>query len=654
MTNMPSPRYLTKSRFQLAVECPTKLFYGGKSEYENSMASNDLMALLAEGGYQVGALAKLRYPAGIEITAAGNQEAFVATAEYLKQDKVVLFEPAIIFGDFLIRIDILVKDGNRFDLIEVKAKSYNSLAPEIESARGKISSSMLPYIQDAAFQAWVLRQAYPDADIKTWLMMPDKAKQAPIDGINQMFKIVHENARTRIDLQPADGVDLEALAAIVLAKVNIDQYVNTVITNPISFPGGLMSIDEAAASWAAAYKHDEKIPPKLGGQCGNCQFVSAPSSGRKSGRDECWRKVLNGNHDTVLDIWNFRGKQKLIDKAVYRISDVQRDDIGQFEDGQNEMGLSSRQRQWLQVNGLAGEHATEGYYFDHSLFRREMENWAYPLHMIDFETSTVALPFYKGMRPYEPVAFQFSHHTIAHDGRVRHQGEFISVDPGRFPNYEFVRKLKEELETDQGSVFMWSPHENTILTKILNQLREEMNPPADRDALIIFIESVITGGKRAMIDLCDLACRGFYHPDTKGSNSIKKVLPATLKISPYLKNTYQKPVYGAPVGIHSKNFASDKGFVWLDQSRPDADPYKRLREIAGAALADAGSGEDDSSIADGGAALTAYARLQFEDLPDDVRQRIKAALLRYCELDTMAMVMIVEAWRELAISGTGN
>jgi len=33
----------------------------------------------------------------------------------------------------------------------------------------------------------------------------------------------------------------------------------------------------------------------------------------------------------------------------------------------------------------------------------------YPYHFIDFETSTVAIPFHKGMRPYEPVAFQFSH-----------------------------------------------------------------------------------------------------------------------------------------------------------------------------------------------------------------------------------------------------
>ena len=32
-----------------------------------------------------------------------------------------------------------------------------------------------------------------------------------------------------------------------------------------------------------------------------------------------------------------------------------------------------------------------------------------------------------------------------------------------------------------------------------------------------------------MVDLCDLAGKAYFHPDTKGSSSIKKVLPAMLK-----------------------------------------------------------------------------------------------------------------------------
>ena len=48
---------------------------------------------------------------------------------------------------------------------------------------------------------------------------------------------------------------------------------------------------------------------------------------------------------------------------------------------------------------------------------------------------------------------------------------------------------------------------------------------------------------------------------------------------------------------------------------------------------------------EGGAAATAYSRLQFEDLEDEARTRIISALLRYCELDTLAMVMIMQGWQ---------
>jgi hypothetical protein len=56
--------------------------------------------------------------------------------------------------------------------------------------------------------------------------------------------------------------------------------------------------------------------------------------------------------------------------------------------------------------------------------------------------------------------------------------------------------------------------------------------------------------------------------------------------------------------------------------------------------------DDDLEIAEGGAATTAFARLQFDDIEATERASIEGAMLRYCELDTLAMVMIYEAWRE--------
>jgi hypothetical protein len=52
-------------------------------------------------------------------------------------------------------------------------------------------------------------------------------------------------------------------------------------------------------------------------------------------------------------------------------------------------------------------------------------------------------------------------------------------------------------------------------------------------------------------------------------------------------------------------------------------------------------------IADGGAALFAYGKLQFPDVSKEEREAINQGLLRYCELDTLAMVMIYEYFKDI-------
>ena len=78
------------------------------------------------------------------------------------------------------------------------------------------------------------------------------------------------------------------------------------------------------------------------------------------------------------------------------------------------------------------------------------------------------------------------------------------------------------------------------------------------------------------------------------------------------------------------------------------DPYKLLPKM----FQDIGDKDfallsEDDELRDGGAALTAYARLQFEEMKEYERAEIRKALLKYCELDTLAMVMIYEGWKDL-------
>jgi hypothetical protein len=641
LTTPAKPRYLTKSRFKLAIECPTKLFYTGKPEYANTNSDDEFLAMLADGGFQVGELAKLMYPDGVDIKTKDVGAAIAETSELLKQDTVTVFEPAIVYEGFLVRVDVLIKRGNVFEVIEVKAKSYSGDVSEMVGARGGIKSTYLPYLQDVAFQKHVVQNAFPGSTVTAHLLMPDKSKRATVNGLNQYFK-VKRNGR-QADVMVDERAKQPGLAVSVLTCVSVDHLVNEILSNDLVFPGGSGSFAEVATGWAKAYAADDPIAPTLTSHCHQCEF-KAPSAGPlRSGFHECWKQVLGWTDEdfeegTVLDLWNFRGKDKLLEQGVYRIRQVHAEDLKVCEHAEGE--ITNPQRQWMQVGGLPPESRPRGYYLDDAGLAHAMRSWTYPLHFIDFETAAVALPFHEGRRPYEQVGFQFSHHVMHANGEVRHANQYLCDEPGVFPNYAFVRALREALRHDQGTIMRWSYHENTILEAIKRQLDEDAEAPDDKDELIAFIDDITKGGGRAMVDLADLARKHYFHPSTKGSSSIKKILPAVMSSSAFLKKTYSQAIYGTPEGISSHNF---DGVAWWQQDTGGKviDPYQLLVSQIGA-LDDLALQAE--AISQGGAASYAYLKLQFEDLDNGERESLRAGLLRYCELDTLAMVFIVQAW----------
>lgn len=647
------PRYLTKSRFKMAVECPTKLFYTAKDKiYRNIKDEDSFLQSLADGGFQVGKLAQLLWPEGHEVSSKDHAEAIEETQQYLSlKGKVVLFEPAIPYKNLFIRIDVIVKHETSIELIEVKAKSYNSGEPKLLGARGEILSDMLPYLQDVAFQKYVLSQVYPQMTITSYLMMPDKSVKATINGLNQLFKVKRKGKNAEVAVAPRATEVIHEVGKL-LAKVNVDVYVDRILANPITYPGGKEFLPKIADYWAHEYEVDQKIPPTLSSACQNCEFHTQQGDPLKSGFIECLQEVTKMSETqirkgTIFDVSGLRNKDQYLSQGLFTPAHLK----SVIEVKDDKEGLSLSQRQHLQCSGISPEHDKGGFYFDTELIQDEMDSWVYPLHMIDFETSTMALPFFKGMRPYETIAFQFSHHVMHEDGSVKHVGEFIHAKPGEFPNFEFVRALKKQLEKDNGTIFCWAPHENSVLIAIslqMNQLELEL---PDKQELQQFIKSITKGGKRQMVDLNILAQRAYYHPMTFGRTSIKKILPAVLNTSPFLKAKYSTAIYGSTIqqqgAISSLNF---KDYTWWQEKEGKVvDPYESLKFLANEMLGEEGINAlvlEEVEIAEGGAAAMAYGRLQFEDLSDQNRKKIESALLRYCELDTLAMIMVVEAWRE--------
>ena len=167
----------------------------------------------------------------------------------------------------------------------------------------------------------------------------------------------------------------------------------------------------------------------------------------------------------------------------------------------------------------------------------------------------------------------------------------------------------------------------------------------------------------------------------KGSNSIKAVLPAVLNDSKYLQEKYGKPIYGSE--IESQNYSPQKPITLVvkDANGEVINPYKALPQLdeirnnliqqiaiddpdAAEALRkavnttdDDDEDEGDTRINNGGLPLVLFRKFQTLDRNVDWEKgpipaplakaklqydTLRDGLLKYCELDTMAMVLVWE------------
>lgn len=240
-------------------------------------------------------------------------------------------------------------------------------------------------------------------------------------------------------------------------------------------------------------------------------------------------------------------------------------------------------------------------YFDAEGFAQDLANIEYPLHFLDFEGFSPAIPVYPGTRPYETVLFQFSSHTMYENGRTFHR-EYLHADDTD-PRERFARKLIKAMG-DHGSIFVYSHYENTQLKKLQKYLSEkaaakrESGRVATAERLEGYVAS-LENIRNRFVDLLPILKDRFYHPDQHGSYSIKAVLPI---VAPELS-------------------------------------YK------------------DLEIQNGAVAASVYAEIIDPETPPARRAMLARNLLKYCERDTEAMLVLftnlhpewvqkMEAWKK--------
>lgn len=197
-----------------------------------------------------------------------------------------------------------------------------------------------------------------------------------------------------------------------------------------------------------------------------------------------------------------------------------------------------------------------------------LRSLTFPRYYLDFETIEFAVPIWPGTSPYQQLPFQWSCHIERAHNDFDHR-PFLDTS-GEPPMRGLAENLTETLG-EEGPILVYSPFEKTVLNrlaKLFPDLRSDLNELVDR-----------------LVDLLPVTRDNYYHPQMKGSWSIKAVLPT---VAPDLN-------YG-----------------------------------------------DFEEVSDGQAAQRAYLEIIDPQTTQERREKLRDELLAYCHLDTLAMVRLAK------------
>jgi len=465
---MPRPVFLSKSRLMSARQCHKRLYLEvhRKDLAEYSPATESAF----RKGHEIGDIARHIYgtsDATFIPFDGGLQHALAKTRRLLNGDRrAPIFEATLQYQGVLVRLDVLLPDGDGWRIVEVKAST----------------SVKAEHYFDCAIQAWVFtRSGYRMRDI----FLAHVDNDFVYDGDADYRGLLREE-----DVQD----DVDAL---------------------------LPSVGEWVAE-ARGVVAGEEPATGVGKHCFapyECPFVN-----------HCWPQ------DTDYPLLGLGGRAtkealgRWIAEGIVDVRDIPSDRLNETQQRIQRITRSGRPE-------LLPGAATH------------LARLDWPRYYLDFETVSLAVPRWKGTRPYEPLPFQWSCHYETVDGTLSH-AEFLDTS-GEPPMRRFAESLIRVLGKS-GPVLVYSSFEASRLRDLVERYPDLAEP----------LHAII--GR--LDDLMAVAKSFYYHPDMHGSWSIKAILPT---VAPDLD-------YGDLDGVQDGSSAADAYAEAIDPGT-DGDRREQIR-----------------------------------------------------------------------------
>ncbi|WP_340104821.1 DUF2779 domain-containing protein [Rhodohalobacter sp. 8-1] len=548
----------------------------------------------------------------IRFTSNSTELAASETAEWLKEDFVSICGAVVHHGSIRARLPILLKEENSLTIIQIHGKALKG-DPSVLFRRQPLGKSIQRYLLKAAYRYYVVKSAHPDASVDCLFMFPQKSFTA---RSNHLYE----------KTQGADEIDPDVLEELKDLFVQVDgtdrvREMMSSIPPAVSHPWftgqsletaleKIESLNEKGAKGVVQQVH-------LG--CRNCRFRK-PVNQHEPG---CWdihfpdANIQNRDRHLFELIGHQVQEKQLIDERYQERVTYTRDfsDAGKvIEHTDRKIAIYHRKAMQL----LDAKNRKLPLVFAKKLLS-EVANLELPLHFIDFEAATHPVPVEKGKRPYDPVLFQFSCHSLLSDGNLVHT-QWLDQKNYSSPHLDIIDGLAKIPNLDKGTIVQFSPFERQAFHKLFNEMKQ------NRDANEVkykFLKKVLKIGdkdqKSRFLDISVLLKDGYYNRFMNSGLSLKEILYSVLQVENEL-GTFEKKTHiieGEEVNL----FKEKDGRL--------IDPYYQLSD-------------ERSQIRDGITAMHAYLCMKAGVLSETQQKLVPILMKRYCSMDSLSLYLIYQ------------
>lgn len=605
--------YIRDYIFRETVSCPLKLQFIAEEDFNEQREDHfrrRTKRMLSEAAAQL--FGEVRYVSDKTETAVDE------TREWLKKDSVVICGAVLAKQNIHTRIPILIKDGIQLTIVQVHGKLMKGAARSVFEGF-PLSKSLNRYLLMAAYRAHLAEEIYPELQVFCTFMFPHKQFRAEVDGLYQKMMGVQNIPKEVLGELSKLLMSVDGTSAVRRVMGNIPAYVSHK-----SFSG--MGISEAISTLSELDSAEAKRRVEMvHASCKHCSYRL--SGGRvKTG---CW--------DTHFSVQNIKksGRHQFELIGHHVTSDILQGQM--YQEQLDEPGGLNTSKKVIQHTDLkiAIYHRKAMQLLESKdkplplVFAKKMlhtlNELNYPIHFLDFEAASHAVPLQYGKRAYDLVLFQFSCHTLYKNGDLKHT-QWLDEASNYRVHHELTVALSEIPDFENGTILQFSPFEKQALNKLYREMREDrLSNGRELQILENMLHVRTRNAGRRFLDLSVLLKDGYYNRYMNNGLSLKQILLSVLKTEMKLQTLEMRHfnLEGTTVDLFLED---DQGSI--------IDPYSQIAD-------------NRSRIRDGITAMHAYLSLKAGALSKEQSNLVPVLLKRYCTMDTLSLYVVFSHLKNL-------